>query len=335
MRRHSTGGACRPPFRRVRDNRGCPRRWSACPCASTRIPDRRSRPSPVARSTRGCRADGGRRQPVRGVRRAGGRADRGRDRDPPRRARACTPTSASWRCASPSTASTRSPSTTSAARRASATATTASSTCRTSSRPPTWACGPTSRPPRRTCARKPRSRACSRPASAWAAGRRSSPPGFGLGLAGVIGFYGWPTGRLAQRHAGPGRHRRHARGPDPVDLRRRGRGHRSGRPRRLGAGADGGGRRARDDRLRGRAALVLRPQGRRLRGRSRPPRGTRPWASSGRTRRARGELPAPAAGRGAEGARDAGSRRPPTSSRRSRPANASCCGPTRRASTTT
>ena len=113
--------------------------------------------------------------------------------------------------------------------------------------------------------------------------------------------------RRAQRHAGAGRHRRHARGPDPVDLRRRRRGHRPGRPRRLGAGAHRGGRRARDDRLRGRAALVLRPQGRGLRGTSRPPPGTRRWASSGRTRRPRGELPAPAARwrADAEGARGA------------------------------
>ena len=171
--------------------------------------DQESRP-PVpaiaggALDARDVELDGRGRQPVRGVCRPGGGAHGCRDRDPPRRARAALPTSASWRCASRSTASTRSPSTTSAAPRASATATTASSTCRTSSRRPTRGCGPTSRPPRRTCARRRRSRACSRPASAWAAGRRSSPPGSGSGWPASSGSTaGRPAPRATTRPPRP------------------------------------------------------------------------------------------------------------------------------------
>ena len=90
--------------------------------------------------------------------------------------------------------------------------------------------------------------------------------GFGLGLAGVIGFYGWPTG--ASRNDTPA----------PADIADT----LEGPILSIFGGADegigpavrdtweqalhGGGRRARDDRLRGRAALVLRPQGRGLRG---------------------------------------------------------------------
>ena len=138
---------------------------------------------------------------------------------------------------------------------------------------------------------------------------------------------------IPERDTRTGRRRGDPRRPDPLDLRRRGRGDRARGARRVGGCARRCRRRARDHDVRGRAALVLRSQGRGVRGavgrcvgahaRVRPPR------DGGLTM---GFLKRLLGGEHGAGTRMPGPNRPPrSSSPRSRSANASFSGPTRSA----
>ena len=144
---------------------------------------------------------GRRRQPIPGLPCPAGRSPpAGRSSSCPTSAASIT-TTRSWRCASPRSASRRSRSTTSAGPPEPATAATIFDSARTWPRRRGPGCRRTSRRQPRSCATGAaggRHRACAAGvfATGFCMGGRTAflSATLGLGLAGVIGFYGWPGG---------------------------------------------------------------------------------------------------------------------------------------------
>ena len=130
---------------------------------------------------RGHRAHGRRRQPVRRVRRPCRRTHRRRDRDPARRPRARAVLRGARAAVRGARRRRDRDRLLRADRRDRRSRRRASTTRPTSRRRRMPGSAPTSRPRRPTCARSPGRPACSRPASAWAAGRRFSRRGSGSG----------------------------------------------------------------------------------------------------------------------------------------------------------
>ena len=190
-------------------------------------------------------ADGNRFARVPG---AGGRADRGRDRRCCPTSAACIPTTRSWPCGSPRRASTRSRSTASAGPPApTRRGDDVRATCRTS-RQTTWGGIPADIARGGGGASAPtviggRGAVHDRLLHGRAAGvpdRRR----WASGSPGVIGFYGWPTGSVAQRRAGAGRRGGRDRGrPCSACSAAPTAGITARRDRRVRRGADGGRRR--------------------------------------------------------------------------------------------